>query len=549
MFAFALAALNWMGATVSALWLLLPHPDGARVTPIIVATLAAYGLGVLLLAGSRPHPLWMFQAAIALDTLVISIALVATGDPGSEYAFYYLWATLYAVCFFNARQIALQGVWVCLAYALSLALIGERPAGALVAQWMLPMATLLAVGTLVRQLTGRLRRSEALLRHDAGHDALTGLPNRAHFDALLEDALVVGAPVAVAFIDLDDFKRVNDSLGHGAGDALLLAVAQRLRDAAADTTVIARFGGDEFLALIRGEAADAEARRLIESFAQPFLAGVHEVTVKASLGLAQARLGEDAETVLRHADTAVYEAKRAGRGRSATFDASMRAAISERLRLEHDLARALSNDELEVAYQPIVSLVDGSITGVEALARWTHPERGRVAPDVFIAVAEETGLIDVLGERVLAIACTDAVRWAQAIPGFRVSVNLSPRQLDTDAFEPMVIQTLARTGLSCRVAAAGGHRAQRHVRPAVHARERPRDRPLRDRARARRLRDRLLVAVLPERARVRRDQARSQLHRRRAQPGARRDRGGRGEHRHRDRRSRDRGRHRDRRTP
>ena len=153
-FAFALAALNWMGATVSALWLLLPHPDGARVTPIIIATLAAYVLGVLLLAGSRPHPSWMFQAAVALDTLVISVALVATGDPGSEYAFYYLWATLYAVCFFNARQIALQGVWACLAYALSLALIGGRPAGALVAQWMLPMATLLAAGTLVRQLTG-----------------------------------------------------------------------------------------------------------------------------------------------------------------------------------------------------------------------------------------------------------------------------------------------------------------------------------------------------------------------------------------------------------
>jgi diguanylate cyclase (GGDEF)-like protein len=375
---------------------------------------------------------------------------VATGDPGSEYAFYYLWATLYAVCVFNARQIALQGVWVCLAYALSLALIGERPAGALVAQWMLPVATLLAAGTLVRQLTGRLRRSEALLRHDAGHDALTGLPNRAHFDALLEDALVVGAPVAVAFIDLDDFKRVNDSLGHGAGDALLLAVARRLGDQAAEGTVIARFGGDEFLALIRGEAADAEARTLIESFAQPFLAGVHEITVKASLGLAQARPGEDAETVLRHADTAVYEAKRGGRGGSATFDASMRAAISERRGLEHDLARALSHDELEVAYQPIVSLDDGSITGVEALARWTHPERGRVAPDAFIAVAEETGLIDALGEQVLAIACTDAVAWAEAIPGFRVSVNLSPRQLDTDAFGPMVIRTLARTGLPCR---------------------------------------------------------------------------------------------------
>ena len=131
----------------------------------------------------------MFQLSIALDTLVISVALVATGDPGSVYAFYYLWATLYAVCFFSARQIAVQAAWVCAAYAVSLALIGERPVGALFGQWLLPMATLLAGGTLVRQLTGRLRRSEALLRHDAGHDALTGLPNRARFGERLDDAL------------------------------------------------------------------------------------------------------------------------------------------------------------------------------------------------------------------------------------------------------------------------------------------------------------------------------------------------------------------------
>ena len=359
-------------------------------------------------------------------------------------------------------------MWVCLAYAVSLALIGERPAGALVSQWMLPMATLLATGTLVRQLTGLRRRSEALLRHDAGHDALTALPNRTHFDALLDEALIGGTPVAVAFIDLDDFKHVNDSFGHGAGDALLLAVAQRLRDEAADTTVIARFGGDEFLALIRGEAVDAEARRLIESFAQPFQAGVHEVTVKASLGLAQARPGEDAETVLRHADTAAYEAKRAGR--SATFDASMRAAISERLRLEHDLARALHNDELQVAYQPIVSLGDGSIIAVEALARWTHPQRGRVAPDVFIAVAEETGLIDDLGERVLAIACADAIGWAEAIPGYFGSLGqplAAPARHghvrgdghpDARAHRPPV-----------QGAAVRGHGDERHVRPAVHA--------------------------------------------------------------------------------
>ena len=158
------------------------------------------------------------QVSIALDTLVISVALVATGDAGSVYAFYYLWATLYAVCFFGRRQIALQATWVCAAYAGSLALIGGDPT-ALLSQWLLPMATLLAAGMLVRQLTGRLRRSEARLRHDAGHDPLTGLPNRALFGERLADALAEAQPVTVVFIDLDHFKRVNDSLGHTVGDA------------------------------------------------------------------------------------------------------------------------------------------------------------------------------------------------------------------------------------------------------------------------------------------------------------------------------------------
>ena len=180
MFAAALAALNIMGATLSVLWLVLPHPAEAREGVIVTATLAAYVLGTFLVLGPRQKRWWIFQASIALDTLVISIALAATRDPGSVYAFYYLWATLYAVCFFSRRQIALQGVWVCVAYAGSLALIGGNPA-ALLSQWLLPMVTLLAAGTLVRQLTGRLRRSEATLRHDAGHDPLTGLPNRALF--------------------------------------------------------------------------------------------------------------------------------------------------------------------------------------------------------------------------------------------------------------------------------------------------------------------------------------------------------------------------------
>ena len=254
MFAAALAALNLMGATpVRAVAGAAASGATRTSASSSAATLAAYGLGTFLVLGRRAKPWWMFQVSIALDTLVISIALVATGDPGSVYAFYYLWATLYAVCFFSARQIALQAAWVCAAYAGSLALIGGREPAALVSHWLLPMVTLLAAGTLVRQLTARLRRSEATLRHDAGHDPLTGLPNRACFGERLDAALAEPGhePVAVAFIDLDHFKRVNDSLGHAVGDALLVAVAERLRAHAEPSTVLARFGGDEFLALFR----------------------------------------------------------------------------------------------------------------------------------------------------------------------------------------------------------------------------------------------------------------------------------------------------------
>ena len=449
MFAAALAALNIMGATLSVLWLVLPHSTEANEGVIVTATLAAYALGTALVLGPRAKPWWMFQASIALDTLVISIALVATRDAGSVYAFYYLWATLYAVCFFGRRQIALQAAWVCVAYGGSLALIGGDPA-MLFAQWLLPIVTLLAAGTLVRQLTGRLRRSEATLRHDAGHDPLTGLPNRALFGERLADALAEPEPVAVVFIDLDHFKRVNDSLGHAVGDALLVAVAERLRRRADEHTLLARFGGDEFLALIRTADWEPAARALLDAFSQPFAIGEYEFGVTASLGVAAARAGEDADAVLSHADVAVYHAKREGRARPALFDDSMRIAVSERLHLENELRKAVDADALDVAYQPIVRLADGATTGAEALARWTHPALGSVSPAVFIAVAEETGLIDALGERVLARACRDAIGWIDANPDFRLSVNVSPCQLRAVDFVPRLERVLAESGLPHR---------------------------------------------------------------------------------------------------
>ncbi len=452
MFAAALAALNLLGATLSLLWLLLPRAGDANELAIVGATLAAYALGTYLVLGRRQKRWWMFQVSIALDTLVISVALVGTHDPGSVYAFYYLWATLYAVCFFNPRQIALQAAWVCTAYAVSLIVIAGGPSTALLSQWLLPMATLFAAGTLVRQLTARLRQSEATLRHEAGHDALTGLPNRALFGERL-DALLSQpheAPVAVAFIDLDDFKRVNDSLGHGVGDRLLVAVAERLKRFAPPSATLARFGGDEFLALIRTPEWEASAWQLMKAFEQPIRVGQSEFTVTASVGIAAAREGEDAQSVLCHADIAVYRAKHEGRARLAFFDDSMRAEVKKRVRLEQRLRRAIERDELHVAFQPIVALADGAIVGAEALARWTDPELGSIAPDVFIPLAEDCGLIDVLGDRILTHACREASRWAGVADGFSLSVNLSPRQLDGLDLLPRIERALAGSGLPNR---------------------------------------------------------------------------------------------------
>ena len=247
-----LAALNILGAALSMLWLILPHPGRAQELPIAGATLALCAVATVLIAGRQPKPSWLPHTAIAVDTFVVSVCLVATRDASSVYAFSYLWVGLYAACFFGLRQVAIHAAWLGIAYAGSLALLDAAPVARLT-QWLVPMVTLLATGTLLRQLINRHRRDEARLRHAAGHDPLTGLANRGLFGARLEAALAEpgGDLRAVAFVDLDYFKAVNDSLGHAVGDALLVAVAERLRAHAGPSAFLARFGGDEFVYTVR----------------------------------------------------------------------------------------------------------------------------------------------------------------------------------------------------------------------------------------------------------------------------------------------------------
>jgi diguanylate cyclase (GGDEF)-like protein len=300
------------------------------------------------------------------------------------------------------------------------------------------------------------KRAEVQLAHQALHDQLTHLPNRALFLDRLGQALTrLGrrrSALAVIFCDLDRFKVVNDSLGHDAGDRLLVDVAARLSGVLRAGDTAARFGGDEFVILcedITGEQQAIEvAERLAEALRAPFMLGTEEVFVHTSMGIALASdAGARPEALIRDADAAMYRAKDRGGGIYEVFDDALRARAVHRLQVEHALHRAIDRGELEVHYQPQVRMATGALCGVEALVRWRHPERGLLAPDHFIPAAEETGLIHALGLHVLEVACRQAATWQAGGPaGVQMSVNLSPRQCLHPDLVPMVADVLASTG-------------------------------------------------------------------------------------------------------
>ncbi len=286
--------------------------------------------------------------------------------------------------------------------------------------------------------------------HQALHDGLTGLPNRALFLDRLGHALarrtgVGSGEVSILFCDLDRFKAINDSLGHHAGDELLVEVARRIGSCLRGGDTAARLGGDEFVVLLEDvrstDEAVAVAERITGALRPPFAVGDREVAVSASIGIVLGHAA--AEELLRNADVAMYRAKAQGSGRFAVFDASMRDDVLERLELEADLRRARDRGELEVHYQPIVALRDGSLAGFEALARWRHPARGLVPPPVFVPVAEESELIHEVGRFVLGEACAQAARWNVA----QITVNLSGRQLERPDLVAHVAAALTESGL------------------------------------------------------------------------------------------------------
>jgi diguanylate cyclase (GGDEF)-like protein/PAS domain S-box-containing protein len=299
--------------------------------------------------------------------------------------------------------------------------------------------------------------AEEQLRRNALHDALTGLPNRALLMDRLEQSIAraqrtTDARFAVLFLDLDHFKTLNDSLGHLAGDQLLVQIAHRLGECLRSTDTVARLGGDEFAIIVadleNDETAANIAERIQEALGEPFELEGHRVFTSASVGITlSSEKYKRAADFLRDADTAMYRAKSQGRARHQLFDGHMHEQAMERLSVEAGMRRALERGELVLYYQPIVSLETGAIGGVEALIRWNHPERGLLMPSDFLAVAEESGLIVPISEWVLRSACEQASHWNKLRP-IRISVNMPPQQLRHPAFVKLISDNLRRSALS-----------------------------------------------------------------------------------------------------
>jgi diguanylate cyclase len=303
----------------------------------------------------------------------------------------------------------------------------------------------------------RLRGKIAELMHKSVHDTLTGLPTRSLLLERLEHALTrddLGrGKIAILFVDLDNFKRVNDSLGHGCGDELLCAMAKRIVGCIGPEDMASRFGGDEMVVLHVNASSNSGVvlgNRILAALAEPILISGKEIVVSASIGIALCEAGKKSvEQLLREADTALYAAKDRGRARLVQFNDELHARVEKRVQIESDLRAGLRESQLFVEYQPQVRIRDGRVVGVEALVRWRHPKWGVVSPADFIPVAEDCGLILKVGQQVLQESCRQLVAWTKLVPERRLAmtVNISPRQLAEPTFFGELVAVLEDTGI------------------------------------------------------------------------------------------------------
>ena len=466
-----LPAGDWQRRHRVLLGLLWIHAAGLAVFAVLRGNTVAHSLleGCLVgafalaaVAGGRGR---RFQAvAVSLGLMVASAVLVHLWDGRTEAHFHF---------FVMVYILALYEDWLPFGLSFGFVVIHHGVMGALnpsdvyyaadaIAhpwRWAIVHGVFILGAGIAAVASWRLNEgTRARLDHQAVHDGLTRLPNRLLFVDRLGVALARARRTdtvhAVLFIDLDHFKVVNDSLGHSAGDEVLLEVAARLDEVVRANDTVSRFGGDEFTVLaedlVSESAALMLAARIAESLSRPARVQSRDIALSASIGIALTRGRESAEHLLRDADAAMYLAKERGRGRVEVFDGALREQVMARLEVENDLRLAIERGELVTHFQPKVRIDTGTIVGVEALVRWQHPERGLVPPNDFIALAEETGLIFALGEWVLRDACAQAARWSGLTPDgepLTVSVNLSRRQLEQPDLVEVVERALADTGL------------------------------------------------------------------------------------------------------
>ncbi len=394
-----------------------------------------------------------YQGGDPVDSLyMVSIALFAVAGAAQSRA-----GPAGELAIEPQRRCASWAPYIAVAIGFGL-LIFEQRRSTLTGESLVIAAVLLAVLVSIRQFLAQkdLVHTQGLLSYRSLHDTLTGLPNRElvidRAEQMLARARRTGKPMAALYIDVDDFKRVNDSLGHASGDELLRVVSSRLLGVVREADTVARLGGDEFVVLLEDIALDAGpelvAQRICQLLKQPIdlHAKGRTVAVTASVGIALGQQGS-ADELLRDADVALYQAKAAGKSRSIMFESSMQTAAQDRLALEMDLREALDADQFFLLYQPTFDLRSETITGVEALIRWRHPVRGVIAPNTFIPLAEENGLIVPIGRWVLQTACRQAVLWQHQHCPFGISINVSARQLDNSDLVPEVAETLASTGI------------------------------------------------------------------------------------------------------
>ncbi|MEV6303248.1 EAL domain-containing protein [Actinoplanes sp. NPDC051861] len=437
------------------------------VSDIVLATVAVLlaartrrggrGIGLLLIMGVLG--MTVADTLFALDT---SAGTYVTGQP-SDSGWFIAFASLAAAGWLASRRpmafddSGVMAVWqIVLPYvpfglaATVIAVLTVAGVHIDAAEAVPLMAGMILI--LLRQLSTLLHNSTLTrrLRHQAYHDPLTGLGNRALFTERLDGALSSGEPAAILYLDLDDFKMINDSLGHDAGDVVLRTVAGRLRACFAEPDTVARLGGDEFAVLTsRVDGLPERAHRLLTGLHEPFPVGARTVQVRASVGIAVADGPTRSEELHKNVDLAMYAAKARGKNAYAVFEPSMRQGFDRELLLRASLQQTVAEGAMDVAFQPIVRLGDHAVVGVEALARWNHPSLGVVAPEVFIPVAERAALIGDLGMLVLRRACAEFATW----PGSReayLSVNVSALQLADPQFPGLVAAALAEARLHPR---------------------------------------------------------------------------------------------------